>query len=66
MVAYPGRLPSRFPEGTKYIVEGCSGGGFSRYVVFPDGTQLRLPARRVKIPPAGKDSRGSRAASRRR
>jgi len=62
MVAYPGRLPNRFPEGTKYIVEGGRGSGFSRYVVFPDGTRLRLPARRLKAAAlvAGKARRRSR------
>ncbi|HWM81470.1 MAG TPA: hypothetical protein VNQ56_05345 [Pseudolabrys sp.] len=63
MVAYPDRLPNRFPEGTKYIVEGCRGGGFSRYVVFPDGTRLRLPARRVKTAIAGKNGRRARASA---
>lgn len=42
MVAYPGRLPSRFPEGTKFVVEG-RGGVFSRFIELPDGTQYSLP-----------------------
>jgi hypothetical protein len=66
MVAYPGRLPSRFPEGTKYVVEGRSGGGFSRYLEFPDGTQLRLPVRPAKAGAAGSGGRRNRAPSRRR
>ncbi len=43
-----GRLPKRFPVGTKYIVEGKSHGEgqvhiFSRYLIFPDGRCLDLP-----------------------
>ena len=37
------RLPSRFPVGTKFVIEGKRGGEgqvqvFSRYLEFPDGT----------------------------
>jgi hypothetical protein len=44
------RLPSRFPVGTKFVIEGRRGGEgqvqiFSRYLEFPDGTFLPLPAR---------------------
>jgi hypothetical protein len=44
------RLPSRFPVGTKFVIESRrSGEGkpqvFSRHIEFPDGTMLRLPAR---------------------
>lgn len=56
--AMPGtsRLPSRFPIGTRYVVEGTPGkdGTFritSRFVVLPNGTELPLPlkpARRVR------------------
>jgi len=46
----PGRLPSRFPVGTKFVIEGKRRGEdqvqvFSRYLEFPDGTFLPLPAR---------------------
>jgi hypothetical protein len=42
------RLPSRFPVGTRYVVEGRSGGGgrlhiHSRYLEFPDGRLVELP-----------------------
>jgi hypothetical protein len=42
------RLPSRFPVGTKFVIEGKSGGEgqvqvFSRYLEFPDGTFFPLP-----------------------
>jgi hypothetical protein len=39
-------LPSRFPVGTKFVIEGRPGGNgrvFSRYLEFPDGTRVRLP-----------------------
>jgi hypothetical protein len=44
------RLPSRFPVGTKLVVEGRRAGEgevqvFTRYLEFPDGTHVRLPAR---------------------
>jgi len=42
------RLPSRFPVGTKLVIEGQRGGEdqvqvFSRYLEFPDGTFFPLP-----------------------
>ena len=52
------RLPDRFPVGTKFVIEGRSGGGpVSRYLEFPDGTLVALPLR----PPVRK----ARAAKRR-
>ena len=46
-------LPSRFPVGTKFVIEGRRAGEgevqvTKRFLEFPDGTQLRLPARPVK------------------
>ncbi|HZP76965.1 MAG TPA: hypothetical protein VFB45_12540 [Pseudolabrys sp.] len=38
------RLPSRFPVGTKFVIEG-RGEVFSRYVELPDGTHFDLPTR---------------------
>jgi hypothetical protein len=43
------RLPSRFPVGTKFVIEGRRGDEgkvqvFSRYLEFPDGTFFPLPA----------------------
>ena len=43
------RLPSRFPVGTRYVIEGRAGaeGGLRihlRYLEFPDGRQVELPA----------------------
>jgi hypothetical protein len=45
------RLPSWFPVGTRYVVEGHGGGQgrlriHLRYLEFPDGRQLELPADR--------------------
>jgi len=42
------RLPSRFPVGTRYVVEGRGGGEgrlriHLRYLVFPDGRHVDLP-----------------------
>lgn len=44
------RLPSRFPVGTKFVIEGRRGAEgqpqiFSRHLEFPDGTLFPLPAR---------------------
>jgi len=62
------RLPSRFPVGTKFVIEGKRGREgqvqvFSRYLEFPDGTFFPLPVRPStrKPPPAGR--RGSRSRS---
>jgi hypothetical protein len=45
------RLPSRFPVGTRYVVEGRGGpqGRLrvrSRYLEFPDGRHVDLPVDR--------------------
>jgi hypothetical protein len=39
------RLPSRFPNGTRYIIEGRDGCIHSRYLEFPDGRHVDLPAK---------------------
>ena len=41
-------LPSRFPVGTKFVIEGRPGREgkmrvSKRYIEFPDGTFIRLP-----------------------
>jgi hypothetical protein len=63
-----GRLPSRFPVGTKFVIEGKRGGEgqvqvFSRYLEFPDGTFFPLPVRPSKrtSAPTGRRARRSRA-----
>ncbi len=58
------RLPTRFPVGTKFVIEGRPGGKgqvFGRYLEFPDGTRLRLPKR----PTSPKSLPASLAESRR-
>jgi len=57
-----GHLPERFPIGTRYVVEAYGGNGghlriHLRYLEFPDGRRVKLPAR-------GRD--GSRSRHRRR
>lgn len=48
MAFHSGGLPSRFPVGTKFVIEGRPRGEgqvqvFKRYLEFPDGTFIRLP-----------------------
>jgi hypothetical protein len=38
------RLPSRFPVGTRYVIEGREGLIRLRYLEFPDGRKVDLPA----------------------
>jgi hypothetical protein len=37
-------LPNRFPEGTRYIIEGRAGRVLARLLEFPDGRRLNLGA----------------------
>lgn len=62
------RLPSRFPVGTKFVIEGKRGGEgqvqvFSRYLEFPDGTFFPLPVQpsKRKSRPARRHLRRSRS-----
>jgi hypothetical protein len=43
MVGERVRLPSRFPVGTRYVIEGRAG-RILRYLEFPDGRKVDLPA----------------------
>ena len=48
------RLPSRVPDGTRYVVEGEPGQEgelrvTSRYLIFPDGTRLNLKPGSVRF-----------------
>ncbi|HEY6257789.1 MAG TPA: hypothetical protein VIY51_18560 [Xanthobacteraceae bacterium] len=38
------QLPSRFPVGTRYVIEGRGGRIRLRYLEFPDGRKVDLPA----------------------
>jgi hypothetical protein len=44
MGAEGSRLPSRFPVGTRYVIEGHGGRICLRYLEFPDGRRIDLPA----------------------
>ena len=53
MVSQVDRLPSRFPVGTRYVVEGRGGGDgrlhiHLRYLEFPDGRHVDLPVDAVR------------------
>jgi hypothetical protein len=48
------RLPTRFPVGTRFVIEGREGRIYQRYLEFPDGRHIDLPTQQ-----------GSRARSRR-
>ena len=48
MSSHVDRLPSRFPVGTRYVIEGRGGGDgrlrvHVRYIEFPDGRHVDLP-----------------------
>ena len=48
MSSHADRLPSRFPVGTRYVIEGRGGGDgrlrvHVRYLEFPDGRHVDLP-----------------------
>jgi hypothetical protein len=67
------RLPSRFPVGTKFVIEsrrhgeGQSGDEvqvYCRYLEFPDGTFFALPARPVQRK-SGTTRRSAKSRSRR-
>jgi hypothetical protein len=47
------RLPSQFPDGTRYVIEGRAGRILSRYLEFPDGRHVDLPANHM-----GSEERG--------
>lgn len=70
MASNLGRLPSRFPVGTKFVIEGRRGSEgqlqvFSRHIEFPDGTFIPLPARPAKRKSAPSARRSRRTRSRR-
>ena len=68
------KLPSRFPVGTKFVIEGRRGGEgqegqvqvFSRYLEFPDGTFFPLPAQPQRVPRKPARPRPRRRSARRR
>jgi hypothetical protein len=63
------RLPSRFPVGTRYVIEGRAGRICLRYLEFPDGRKVDLPAdlaARTKVRGAAARRRGSRGPTRKK
>jgi hypothetical protein len=58
-------LPSRFPVGTKFVIEG-KGRVYSRHIEFPDGTLLPLPERQVPAELKPKPPISRRQSARRR
>jgi predicted component of type VI protein secretion system len=65
------KLPSRFPVGTKFVIEGRKGGKgqvqvYSRHLEFPDGTLFPLPARPVPAQLKPKAPISRRQSARRR
>jgi hypothetical protein len=59
------KLPSRFPVGTKFVVEG-KGRVYSRHIEFPDGTFLPLPPGQVPAELQSKAPISRRQSARRR
>lgn len=64
------RLPSRFPIGTKLVIEGPRGGEgqvpiYSRYLEFPDGTCMALPSRAIAATSAAQPKPGQPRRKRR-
>ena len=65
------RLPSRFPVGTKFVIEGRRREGrcgddvqvYSRYLEFPDGTFFPLPTHPVQRK-SGNTRRSSKSRTR--
>jgi hypothetical protein len=48
-------LPRRFPVGTKFVIEDRGVGGadaYRRYLVFPDGRRIDVPAAKPRSPAA--------------
>ena len=59
------KLPSRFPVGTKFVIEG-KGQVYSRHIEFPDGTFVPLPARQMPAELKPKTPISRRHSARRR
>ena len=57
------RLPSRFPVGTRFVIEGRGGRIQLRYLEFPDGRHIDLPVEagsRSEFPPSRARRSGGR------
>ncbi len=53
------RLPSRFPVGTRFVIEGRDGRVQRRYLEFPNGRQVVLPAEGLRAPARQSNTRRS-------
>ena len=53
------RLPTQFPDGTRFVIEGRAGRVLSRYLEFPDGRHIDLTAGN---PAPAERARGRRSA----
>ena len=63
------RLPSRFPIGTRFVIEGHGGRIRLRYLEFPDGRKVDLPvdlAARTKARSAAQKLRNGRSGGRKK
>ncbi len=63
------RLPSRFPVGTRYVLEGRGGGEgrlriHLRYLEFPDGRHVELPVDLADRTRSRRRRRGRQATAR--
>jgi hypothetical protein len=59
------QLPSRFPVGTRYVIEGRAGRIMLRYLEFPDGRHVELPLDRA-VRNRSQPARGRRSRSQRK
>jgi hypothetical protein len=57
------RLPSQFPEGTRFIIEGRAGRILSRCLEFPDGRHVDLPVDHGRAKPSVRVRQRSRKAA---
>jgi len=58
------RLPNRFPVGTRFVIEGRGGRILLRYLEFPDGRQVNLPAEPGAFRGSSRRQRARRASGR--
>jgi hypothetical protein len=69
MSSHVDRLPSRFPVGTRYVIEGRGGGDgrlrvHVRYLEFPDGRHVDLPVDLAGRTRSRRGRRGRQATAR--
>jgi hypothetical protein len=57
------RLPSQFPDGTRYVIEGREGQIVTQYLEFPDGRHVDLPTDRTSPPERARTRRRLRSSA---